>query len=73
MDIELLTTSLILGLCGIFIYYIIRSKDNAVHFIVTVLAMIPLTLISVRKIELAVPVLIMIVVWEIRSLRKDSE
>ena len=73
MEIDFLTNILILTFGAMCIHYVIRAKNISAYFIVNLIAVISLTLITVRKIELALPMLIMIVVWEIRNLRKDSD
>ncbi|PNZ60924.1 hypothetical protein CD110_03910 [Staphylococcus casei] len=73
MDLYFLTNMVILGFGAICIHYVIRIKEGAGYFFVNILTAIPLVLITIRDIQLAIPMLTMIVVWEIKSIRKDSE
>lgn len=75
MGLDFLTNLLILGFVAMCIHNLIRSKEKEGlgYFFVNILTLVLLISITISNIELAVPMLTMIVVWEIRSLRKDSE
>jgi len=73
MGLDFLTDLLLLGFGAICIHYLVRQKEGIVDFFLNILTIIPLSIITARNIETAVNMLTMIVVWEIRSLRKDSE
>ncbi|WP_428971239.1 hypothetical protein [Staphylococcus halotolerans] len=73
MGLDFFTDLLILGFGAICIHYLVRKTAGIADFFLNILTIIPLSIITARSIETAVIMLTMIVVWEIRSLREDSE
>lgn len=71
MDLESFYNLVILSFVAICIHYSVRMKDGTAYLLVSVLAIIPMTLLAARDIELTIVMLTMVVVWEIRNLRKD--
>lgn len=71
MDLESFYNLVMLIFAAICIHYSVRMKDGTAYLLVSILAIIPMTLLAARDIELTIVMLTMVVVWEIRSLRKD--
>lgn len=73
MDLDFITNLAMLGFVAICIHYLIRIKEGTGYLFANILTLVLLTLLTVKDIQLAVPMLTMIVVWEIKSIRKDNE